>query len=116
MPSTKEKVLMNQIRLSASQKNWVAIRYNVGKIKVDDNTFLDFGPPEGHPDIIIFTDKTQTIFVEAKIRPNVPTKEQKKFLQEMKRRGFIAEVIYSIEEFENLVQSILKGEKYERNS
>ena len=59
--------------------------------------------PKGFPDLLILTDKGQALFVETKVKPNKPTPDQVKFIDELRSRGFKASVIYSLEEFETWV-------------
>ncbi|MBR3208845.1 MAG: hypothetical protein IKF82_01110 [Bacilli bacterium] len=49
--------------------------------------------------MIILTDKGQAIFCETKVKPNRPTKEQLNTIDILTKRGFLAFVCYSLEEF-----------------
>jgi len=97
---TKEHILMNKIRLWAADQGHITIRYNVGMLKNEKN-FLHCGPPKGHPDLILYTKNTETVFIEVKIHPNKPSSEQINFLQKMRDFGFIALVVYSIDQIKN---------------
>jgi hypothetical protein len=98
---TKEHVLMNNIRLWAASQGHISIRYNVGSLKNGKN-LINCGPPKGHPDLILYTKHAETVFIEAKIKPNKPSSEQINFLQKMRDFGFVALVVYSMEQIQDL--------------
>jgi hypothetical protein len=68
-------------------------------VPLTDGRWFDTGLPTGFPDLFLLTNDGRTIFIETKIRPRKPTKEQERFLDEVRSRGFQAHVIYTIEEF-----------------
>lgn len=96
---TKEKYLMNQIRLYASSKGWIVIRNNVGTFKLADGTFINTGLPKGWPDLMILSPNGQTAFCETKIRPRKPSKDQLSMISLLQSYGFIAFVAYDLDEF-----------------
>lgn len=59
--------------------------------------------PVGFPDLLIITDIGKVMFIETKIAPRKPTPKQIEFQNELKKRGFIAETVYSLAEFTKLV-------------
>ena len=97
---TPEHHLMNEIKLYCGQRNWICIRYNTGTIQ-DARTgkYIDFGPPVGHSDLIVYTDTGEIMFVETKIHPRKPTQQQLDFIKIMQNHGFLASVIYNLQEF-----------------
>ncbi len=101
---TPEHALSNAIRAWCGANDMIAIRYNVGRV-YDPRTdsYIDFGPPVGHTDLIVYTRDGRAVFVECKIKPRKPTLEQLRFINEMKSRGFIAGVVYDLEDFINLI-------------
>ena len=101
---TPEQVLDKKIMLWCGQHNWLCFHTNVGKIKFWDKTqgkerWFDTGLPVGWLDLLILTDKGQVIFCETKIHPRKPTKEQLNTIDVLVKRGFLAFVCYSIEQF-----------------
>lgn len=96
---TKEKILMNEIKLYASSKGWIVIRNNVGTFKLADGAFLNTGLPKGWPDLTILSPNGQTAFIETKIKPNKPSKEQINIINLLNSYNFPAFVIYSLEDF-----------------
>jgi hypothetical protein len=96
---TPEHKLQQEIKLFCGQHDILCFRTNSGKVPLTDGRWFDTGLPTGFPDLFLLTRKGQCIFVETKIRPRKPTKEQERFLEEMRLRGFHAWVIYTIEEF-----------------
>lgn len=101
---TPEQVLDKNIMLWCGQHNWLCFHTNVGKIKFWDvkqekERWFDTGLPKGWPDLLILTDKGQVIFCETKIHPRKPTKEQLNIIDVLVKRGFLAFVCYSMEQF-----------------
>ena len=97
---TQEQRLGKRVQLYCGKINWLCIRYNTGKVQdAKTGRWIDFGPPTGHSDYIIYTDDGRAIFIETKIHPRKPTEEQLKWLAEMRSRGFGGYVIYSLEQF-----------------
>lgn len=103
---TPEHRLSNKIRIKCGELNWLCFHINVGKILLQDGTYFNTGVPVGYPDLTIFTDKGQTIFIETKIKPRKPTEDQLKFIAILRERGFIAEVVYDFEQFLNIIKTI----------
>lgn len=96
---TPEKRLMNEIRLYCATKGWIVFRTNVGRVMTIDGTYFDTGLPKGFPDMFVLTDNGKAIFVETKIHPRKPTKQQREMIELLKLKKFIAFVCYSLEEF-----------------
>lgn len=105
---TPEQRLTKQIMLYCGQeKGWLCFHRNVGKVKTIDGRFFDTGAPEGWPDLEIFTNNGQTIFCETKIHPRKPTNSQIKTIELLRKRGFLAFVAYSLEEFIENVKNVV---------
>lgn len=100
---TPEHRLMNEVRLWCGKHDMLCFRCNVGTYLLANGTYMDTGLPVGFPDLLVLTDKGEAVFVECKVKPNKPTKEQLEFLNNVKRRGFKGGVVYGIEDFINLV-------------
>ena len=94
-----EHALSNQIRIWCGEHNWLAFHINVGKIRLSDGSYFHTGVPVGWPDLTLITDRGQVIFIETKIKPRKPTEEQIQMLNNLKLRGFIAEVVYNFDDF-----------------
>ena len=94
---------MNEIRIEAGKRNCVVIRLNVGKFMKIDGTYFDTGIPTGFPDLMVLTDDGRTIFIETKIHPRKPSKQQKEMISLLKSKGHNAHVIYDITEFLNVL-------------
>lgn len=97
-----ETDLMNEIRLDLSEKGFATFRANVGKVKLLDGRWFDTGLPKGFSDLFAIKDG-KIYFIETKVKPNKPTKEQLNFLAVMndryKCRGGVA---YSVEDAERI--------------
>ena len=101
---TPEQVLDKKIMLWCGQHNWLCFHTNVGKIKFYDEKqkewrYFDTGLPVGWPDLMILTDNGKVIYCETKIHPRKPTKEQLNTIDVLVKRGFLAFVCYSVEQF-----------------
>ena len=92
-----ETELMNRIRIELSKRGYTVFRANVGKIRMSDGRWFDTGLPKGFSDL--FAVKNGKIyFIETKIKPNKPTDEQINFIEQMKNKGCVAGVVYSVNE------------------
>lgn len=101
-----ESDLMSLIRLRLSQQGYKVFRANVGNVRLADGRFFNTGLPKGFSDL--FAVKNGRIyFLETKVKPNKPTPEQLNFIEQMKRCGCVAGVVYSVEEADELVRQIL---------
>lgn len=99
-----ETNLYKKIQLWCAERDWLCFHINVikGEWKNMKNgivSWLDTGVPNGWSDLIVLTNDGRTMFCEAKVGKNKPTKDQLKFIEIMRSRGFKAFVAYSLEEF-----------------
>lgn len=101
---TPEHKLMSEIKLWCGQHDYECFHVNVGKVKLSDGRWFDTGIPKGASDLWIFTNNGKTIFCETKVHPRKPTLEQLNFIEQQKKRGFVAFVCYSLQEFINNVE------------
>ena len=101
---TPEQVLDKNIMLWCGQHDWLCFHTNVGKVQMIDGRYFDTGLPKGWLDLLILTNKGQVIFCETKIHPRKPTKEQINTIEVLRKRGFLAFVAYSLEEFIEAVE------------
>ena len=105
MSQTPEVRLMKEIQLWCGQHGLLAFHLNVGKVKLTDGRFFSTGMPVGWPDLLILTEKGKVIFCETKVHPNRPTQEQLNTIDVLIKRGFLAFVCYSLEQFVETVQN-----------
>lgn len=101
----QEHDLQNMIRVELSKLGYTVFRANVGKIRMHDGRWFDVGLPKGYSDLHAIKDG-KIYFFEVKVKPNKPSKEQLNFIEQMKKKGCIAGVVYSMED----VLSLIKGE------
>lgn len=85
-------------------KNCKIFRTNVGKRKMADGRWFDTGLPKGHPDLYGFRPDGRIFYIETKLHPRKPTKEQKAFLLMAIDNGAIAGVAYTVEEALRIVE------------
>jgi len=97
--ATPEKNLTNEIRLICGQNNILAFDVNTGGGELVRGGYFRSGLPRGFPDLLIFYGKGKVAFLEAKIKPNRPSKEQLDFIKYMKNRGYLAGVVWSVDDF-----------------
>lgn len=99
---TPEQLLTKQIMLWCGEHNWLCFHTNVGSVLTADNRIFNTGLPVGFPDLLIITDDSRTLFIETKIHPRKPTADQIKCQENLRKRGFISDTVYSLEEFINI--------------
>lgn len=90
-------------------------RCNAGTFRSMDGSHIIKGLPKGFPDLfgvipkdLVADGRPMPVFLEAKVHPNRPTKEQLDFLAEYRRAGCIAGVVYSLADAWKLIDPILK--------
>lgn len=99
-----ETDLMNNIRIKLSENGFCVFRANVGKVRLADGRFFDTGLPKGFSDLFAVKDG-KIFFIETKVKPYKPTKDQINFLNQMKNLyGAVGGVAYSVEEALNICQ------------
>lgn len=93
-------------------------RTNAGTFRSMDGKHIIHGLPRGFSDLfgVIPADKVadgrpMPVFLEAKIYPNKASPEQIAFLQEYRRAGCVAGVVYSLADAWKLIDPILKKVK-----
>lgn len=92
-----EHSLQNEIRVELSKLGFVVFRANVGKIRMADGRFFDTGLPKGFSDLFAIKDG-RIYFVEVKYGKNKATPEQINFIEQMKKRGCVAGIAYSVDD------------------
>ena len=104
---TPEQRLTKEIMIYCGNRDWLCFHRNVGKVKTSDGRYFDTGAPKGWPDLEIFTNNGQIIFCETKIHPRKPTSDQLRIIDILRKRGFLAFVAYSLEEFIENVKNVV---------
>jgi len=100
----KESDIQNSIRLALNPYA-VVFRANVGKVRLADGRWFDTGLPKGHPDLYGFRKSDgKTIYIEVKTKTGKLRKEQKHFIETVKKYGVIAGVARSPEDAIKLVK------------
>jgi hypothetical protein len=68
------------------------------------------GVKKGVPDILIFEPRGNYngLAIELKIKPNKTSKEQKQWLDNLTKKGWLTDVCYSFDEFEQLITKYLE--------
>lgn len=97
-----EHDLQNLIRLELSKIGWLTFRMNVGKVKLSDGRWFDTGLPPGFSDLVALKDG-KTVFIEVKTKNGKPSKPQLNFINQMKLNGFVAGIVYSLDDVYELI-------------
>lgn len=105
---TPEKLLSKQIQAVCGENNIICFDVNVGGGQLITGSYFRTGLTRGFSDLLLFTSNGKTAFIETKIKPRKPTQEQINFINTMKKRGFIAGVVYDINDFINNYLPLLK--------
>ena len=105
---TPEKILSKQIQAVCGENNIICFDVNVGGGQLITGSYFRTGLPRGFSDLLLFTSNGKTAFIETKIKPRKPSQEQINFINTMKKRGFIAGVVYDINDFINNYLPLLK--------
>lgn len=105
---TPEKILSKQIQAVCGENNIICFDVNVGGGQLITGSYFRTGLPRGFSDLLLFTSNGKTAFIETKIKHRKPTQEQINFINTMKKRGFIAGVVYDINDFINNYLPLLK--------
>ena len=76
-----------------------------GRFFTSDGRPINTGLPSGCSDILfIQPDTGRCVWIETKIKPRKPTKEQVRFVEIMQKQGCIAGVCYTVEDAINLIK------------
>lgn len=99
-----ETDLMHLIMLELTERGYKVFRTNVGKVRLSGNRWFDTGLPKGHPDLYGYRNDGRIFYVECKVHPNKPTKEQKQFLKIAKENNCLCGVAYSVDDALKIVR------------
>lgn len=99
-----ETELMHNVMLAVQEHGNQIFRTNVGKVRTPDGRYFDTGLPKGHSDLYGFRPDGQIFYIETKLHPRKPTKEQRQFLLAMIAKGAIGGVAYSVDEALRIIE------------
>lgn len=100
-----ETDLMNLIRIEIQRQfGCHSFRTNVGKILMDNGKWFTTGLPKGHADIYGYRKDGKCFYIETKMHPRKPTKEQVQFLLIAIENNCAAGVAYSVEDAKKIVE------------
>lgn len=100
----RESYLVNDIikAVYPCLKLW---RANVGRVRTADGRIFSTGLPKGFTDLfgVLPAEHSKSgaampVFIEVKIKPNKPSPEQVKFIEEQRTKGAIAGVCCSVDD------------------
>lgn len=94
-----EHDIQNEIRIWCGEHGYLAFRANVIKGYSPDGRWITSGLPEGFPDVIVLTDKGQTIYVECKTLKGIARKKQIELHNIMRNMGHVVLMPRSLEQF-----------------
>ena len=100
---TPESRLKAQVELFLSEKGYIPLRLNVGLFYTKNGYPIRTGLPKGTSDMLAISPSGQAVFIETKVHPRKPTKEQLNFIRVMKKQGCKAGVVYNIDELKELL-------------
>lgn len=115
MPKHDEHYIQNQILVALSANGCDIYRINVGKVPIRDNTgklirIFRAGPPNGHPDLYGFIQKTHEIFyIEVKDETGKPRPDQIRFHEHLQKYGIIHGIARSVDDARMIVEGALVG-------
>lgn len=99
-----ETGLMHDVMLAVSAKGCKIFRANVGKVRMRDGRWFDTGLPKGFADLMGHRPDGRAFYIETKLHPRKPTKEQVQFLLAMIKTGAIGGVAYSVEDALKIIE------------
>ena len=97
----RELNLQKTILLDCSRQHWIAEHYESKKLLLPNGQYADSGVPVGHPDLTIYIGKGIVVFAELKVGHNKQSPEQVRFQELYRARGYLCEVIYTMDQWED---------------
>ena len=96
---TPEHKLMNEVSLWCGKQGYICYRQDVGLFRQpkEPYSYIKIGMV-GFPDLMIIKHNGEIAFVETKIHPRKPTKEQLQWHKILRDRGFSVGVAYNLDE------------------
>lgn len=100
-----EKNLTRTIQLMCGERGWQCHDVNVGGGELLRGGYFRSGLPKGFPDLLILTNDGRTLFIEAKVGSNKPSKDQNNFIRVLRDNGHFADVVWTVNEFKTLINN-----------
>lgn len=97
--------LQNECMLYASSRNLICYHFEAVSYQLPNGSYVNSNVPVGWPDLTIISDTGKIAFVELKIKPNKPTKEQLHYLNVLPN----ARLCYNLDDFKSAVHEIFKN-------
>lgn len=79
------------------------VRVNTGSVKTASGSWFSTGTPKGYPDISGHIKGGKAVYIECKVDGNKPTEAQRKWIDEARADGALANVCYSVEDALRLI-------------
>lgn len=98
MSNKPETILQNKIRIELSKLGCIVLRHDVGTFRSPDGKHTVKIGTVGEPDLAVLCPNGKTVWIEVKIPPNKPTKEQVAFIKKATEMGHTAGIATSVEE------------------
>ena len=98
MSCKAETILQNEIRIELSKLGCIVLRHDVGTFLSPNGKHTVKIGTVGEPDLTVLCPNGRTVWLEVKVKPNKPTKEQLAFIKRATEMGHIAAVVYSVED------------------
>lgn len=97
MSNKAETILQNKIRVRLSELGCIVLRHDVGVFSAPNGSIVRVGTI-GEPDLTVIGPNGIVAWIEIKIAPNKPTKEQIAFMKRLQELGHKCGVAYSVED------------------
>lgn len=101
--SSRELNLQNECMLYASSRNLLCYHFEATSYQLPNGAYVNSNVPVGWPDLTIIANDGRVLFVELKIHPNKPSKEQLHYLSVLPN----AHLCYDLNAFKYIVSNFL---------
>jgi hypothetical protein len=98
----RESDVQNKIRIYLSQQGFTVFRTNVIGTYTKDGRYVPPSLPAGFSDLFAVKDG-KAYFFEVKTKGGRATNKQINFLEQMKKKGCVAEVVYSVKDVKEVL-------------
>ena len=102
--NNKESMLVSEIIKTLYDMGYKVFRVNAGSVKTATGRRFSTGVPAGHPDIYGHRKDGRIFYLEVKVKPNKATDKQEAFIEEARKNGALAGVVYSVNEAVAIVE------------
>lgn len=100
-----ESTIQRNIKLYLTRQGFEVFRINVGKFKLNDGRWFSTGAPVGFSDLFAIKEG-KAYFFEVKTAKGKASREQLNFLDQMRKKGCMAEIVRSVEDVEKIIKAI----------